>query len=415
MYLENGRISERQCFRIGVLENIAVGIIVIPYITTNVAGKWHLPALLLGLIFTCIYGVFIFFLSKAFPEGLIEYMNESLGIPGKFIQILYVFRYAIKAGLIILFFGGIIQEYLLRSYNMWWLIIPFVLVCGYGGKKDIEKRGRLLEMVFWWMIVPIIIVAVFSISNIDWKSVPDMISFSIGEIGLGSGNVFMGAYMVLLVLSTMELMIFTLAKQNSWENGLKILIWVVIAIFMAHVFIIAILGRNWTGSESTSVLSVMEASTFPGGTIKRLDYPVLAFWIIGIFATVSGYTFYGKELINHIFSVDDCKERMWSMPVVMVIYAVSSYLWSLKNVAKVLTWYIVWIDLAVSIIVPLIICLIKQDRVKAFLKGTINEKNVKTGGAILILAVMSTVVTGCKSADKTVEITHDMNTDYQPL
>ena len=119
MKLDNGRISERQCFRIGVLENIPVGIVVIPFVTANVAGRFNFPALILGLIFTIVYGFVIFFLTKAFPEGFLEYIGESLGIGGKIIEGIYILRYAIKGSLIILFFGSIIQEYMLRSFNLW--------------------------------------------------------------------------------------------------------------------------------------------------------------------------------------------------------------------------------------------------------------------------------------------------------
>ena len=416
MKLDNGRISERQCFRIGVLENIPVGIVVIPFITANVAGRFHFPALVLGLIFTIVYGFVIFFLTKAFPEGFLEYIGESLGIGGKIIEGIYILRYAIKGSLIILFFGSIIQEYMLRSFNLWWIIVPFVLISGYGGTRDVEKRGRLLELLFWWMIVPIVLVAVFSISNIDWKAIPDMMfGFSGESMRVGIGSIFLGAYIVLVVMSTMELMIFTLVKQkkNHWENALKTLLWVIIAIIMAHIFIQGILGSGWAGSESTSVLSVMEASTLPGGAVERLDYPVLAFWIIGVFAVVSGYMFYSKELINHMCSLDNPRDRVWSMPVVIILFLLGTFLWGIGGVAKYLTWYIVWFDVALSIFIPGVVWLLKQEKTKAILRGTINKKS----NIVLIIFALASVVSfsGCRKAEDVKEITKDMNTEYVPL
>lgn len=412
MYLENGKISERQCFRIGVLENIAMGMVLIPYITANVAGRWHFSSLIIGLIFSGIYAVVIFFLSKAFPEGMISYISESLGSFGKIIQVVYVLRYALRGGLIIIFFGSIIQRYMLRSFNMWLLIIPFVLICGYGGNKDIEKRGRLIELLFWWMIVPIILVAVFSVSNLEWDSIPEMI-MTFPAIGSKNqlGKIFLGAYMVLVILSSMELMLYTLVRQkkNTWENALKILIWVFVAVLTTHILIVAVLGKGWTGHDSTAVFSVMESSVFPGGTVERLDYPVLAFWIIGIFAVLSGYMFYSKELINHLSSGEDYRERKFSMPLIVLIFTASSYIWSRSAVAKYLTWYIVWIDVSLSIVIPVIVLLIKRERVNGFLKGTRNLLVfVFVAGQIFLL-------TGCKSPGDTVEITKDVNTDYRAL
>lgn len=418
MNIDNGRISERQCFRIGVLENIALGIVVIPYVTANIAGKWHFPALIMGFVFTAIYAFAIFFLSKAFPEGFIEYVGESLGLGGKIIYILYLFRYILRAGLIIIFFGAIIQEYMLRSFNMWWIILPFVLICGYGGTRDIEKRGRLIELLFWWMIIPLLLVAVFSISNIDWKVIPDMArSFIPTEMEGGVSRVLLGGYVVFIILSSVELMLFTLVKQkkNTWENGLRILLWVLIAIAIAHIFIIGILGRDWTGSSNYAVLSVMEASSFPGGAVERLDYPVLAFWIIGMFALTSGYMFYSKELVNGIFGGENPKSRIWSMPLVIILSVLFSYLWSMETVAKYFTWYIVWIDLAVSIVIPFVIWFIKDKRVSRILAGNIKRSNAN-GWLLLILgAGITLTLTGCRSVENTTEITQDINSSYKPL
>lgn len=416
MNIDNGKISERQCFRIGVLENIALGIVVIPYVTTNIAGEWHLPALLLGLIFTATYGIIIFGLTKVFPEGFIEYVEESLGLGGKLIQVFYLFRYVLRAGFIIILFGAIIQQYMLRSYNMWWIILPFVLISGYGGTRDIEKRGRLLELLFWWMIVPLIVVAVFSISNIDWNVLPDMArSFLPKSMGNSGNKIFLGGYVVLIIFSTLELMLFTLTKQrkNNWENGLKILLWVIIAVVFAHIYIIGILGRDWTGSSSYAAFSVMEASTLPGGAVERLDYPVLAFWIIGIFAIASGYMYYSKELVNGIFCEENPKSKVLSMPLVIILCLLFSYLWSIENVAKYFTWYLIWMDLAVSIVVPVVIGFVKDKRVSNILVGTI--KRVKNIFIITIGVGLAMVLTACNSVDNTRNLTQGINSSYKPL
>ncbi|MBE5944447.1 MAG: hypothetical protein E7258_05965 [Lachnospiraceae bacterium] len=417
MNIDNGKISTRQCFRVGVLENIALGIIIIPYVTTSVAGRWHLPALGLGLIFSGLYGFIIFFLSKAFPEGFIEYIHESLSVGGKLIYTFYLFRYVIKISLITMFFGGIIQEYMLRSFNMWWIIIPFLFLSGYGGTKDIEKRGRLLELLFWWMVFPLILVVVFSISNMNWQEIPNMAqSFMPENITLGKSRILLGAYLVVLVLSTMELMMFTLAKQkrNRWDSSLRILLWILIAILCAHIFIVAILGRGWTSSSSSSVLAVMEATSFPDGTIERLDYPILAFWIIGVFAIVSGYMFYCKEFINGICGRKSFKPRSFSMPVVILLALLFAYLWSIEAVAKIFTWYVVWIDLAVSVIVPLVMWLVKGERTKKILQGTVKKRRKKF--LLMLFAVIGAAgLTGCDSPRNVKEITQDINTSYKPL
>lgn len=374
MYLENGIISERQTFRIGLLENITIGIVVIPYITTRAAGTEHIWAFLLGLLFACMYGVLVYAFSKWFPEGLVKAINDNLGWYAGLIEFIYILRYVLRSAVILLFFSTVIHEYLLRSMNIWAIAVPFAFICGYGALRDIERRGRLIEMLFWWMIVPLILVAVFAISNVAWRSLPEELWGRSNPAKAGSlGGILQGAYLVFLVLSSMELMIFTLPrqKQNNWKNGLKMLLWIVIAIMLSYMFIIGILGAEWTGAGSTAALNVMEASSFPGGLVERLDYPVLAFWVIGVFAVVSGYLFYAKEFAGMLVSRYEPEsqssrrkqgtERMGGHSIIMLVLIAlllaAMWGWCRKDAARFMAWYVVWLDVGIGVVVPLIVAL----------------------------------------------------------
>lgn len=367
MYPDNEKISERQGFRIGILENIAVGMVITPFITINVAGNWHFLSLIIGMIMAFVYSMIIFAYSKCFPEGFINALNDNLGVVGKLFDIVYILRYIVRASLILLFFGMVIREYLLRSYNMWFIIIAFVIICGYGASRDIEKRGRLMELLYWWMVVPLIIVAVFSISNIDWGSLTHnlkTLDYSVNEGGITS--TFQAGYLVLIVLSTIELMMFSLSRQkeNNWKNALKIIIWILVSVLFAYIFIIGILGGLWAGSSSTAALNVMEASAFPGGTVERVDYPVLAFWIIGIFAVVSGYMFYAKEFAGKIFRAERPISRWWVMLAIILLVILEVWGWGNEIWGSWMAWYLIWVDLAVSIVVPLIVLFVRKLRMR---------------------------------------------------
>ena len=365
MNLDNRKISERQGFRIGILENIAVGIVIIPFITVNAAGDRHFMALALGMLFTLIYGAVIFVYSKCVPDGMINALNDNLGGLAKLIDVVYVLRYVLRASLIVLFFGTVIREYMLRSYNMWWLILPFVLICGYGASRDIEKRGRLLELLFWWMIVPLIVAAVFSISNIEWNGLPGQLAGE-GYISkeTGFGGVIRGGYYVLIVMSTLELMMYTLGnqKKNNWKNALKTIIWIMIAVVFAYIFIIGILGGLWVGSSSTAALNVMEASAFPGGTVERMDYPVLAFWIIGVFAIVSGYMFYAKEYAGKLFRAEKTTSYMWIMLGIMALVIACVAGMQKDAFVEYVLKYLVFADIGVSLLAPVVVVIVQRKR-----------------------------------------------------
>ena len=407
MNLDNGKLSERQVFRIGIIENIAVGIVLLPFVAINIAGEKHMWALVAGVLFTFLYTAIMYGYSKCFPEGMIQVLNDNLGLFGKLLELIYVFRYVIKAALILLFFGSIIQEYMLRSYNMWMLIIPFVLICGYGASRDIEKRGRLIELLFWWMIVPLILVAVFAISNVDWNSLPEQL-FGVGYADSDSEitDILKGGYFILVIMSSVELMMFTFShqKENNWQNALKIIIWILIAVVFAYIFIVGILGGLWVKSSSTAALNVMEASAFPGGTIERMDYPVLAFWIIGIFAVISGYMFYAKEFAGELVRAEKGKTYMWIMLAIIVLVILEVLAWNYKISGDIMFKYIILFDIAISLIVPLIVLIAK--------KGNVSSRKI---GVFLTLMLSASMLGGCEKKYVESDAFNEIRKDFAAL
>ncbi len=428
MYLDNGKISGRQAFRIGILENIAVGIIFVPYLVTGLAGKFHIVAFVLGLCLFALYGIIIYYYSVCFPMGFIDMLHNSMGVFGRVLEGIYSLRYMIKAAVISVFFALIVQEYMLRSFNLWAILISFVLISGYGAARDIEKRGRLLEFLFWWMIIPLILVAVLSITNIKW----DSFSWPVLTAGdFTSGGIWEGSYSILIPLSSVELMMMTLNRENkrSWKNDLSILLWIIITMVLAYVYVVGIIGAGWAGSGQGSALNVMQTASVSSDTVRRLDYPVFAFWIIGVFATVSGYIFYAKEFAGSMLRFEKEKSYRKTLAVITLLVLIFIALLNADWWRNFVVTYMIWADIAISLIVPAILLVVmkygerkkqtvengreisdreENNREKNSRKENNREENseirLRKGKmeALKILAVcvaVSFILTGCKGRD----------------
>lgn len=408
MYLDNGKISARQAFRIGILENIAVGIIFIPYLVTGLAGKFHIIAFLLGLCLFALYGIIIYYYSVCFPMGFIDMLHTSMGGFGRVLEGIYSLRYMIKAAVISVFFALIVQEYMLPSFNLWAILISFVVISGYGAARDIEKRGRLLEFLFWWMIIPLILVAVLSITNIKWDS------FSLPVLNRNdftSGGIWEGSYSILIPLSSVELMMMTLQreKKRNWKNDLAILLWIIITMILAYVYVVGIIGAGWAGSGQGSALNVMQTISVSGNTVRRLDYPVFAFWIIGVFATVSGYIFYAKEFAGSMLRFEEEKSYRRALTVITLLVLIFIALFNVDGWRNFVVTYMIWADIAISLIVPgILLAVMKYGERKKQTEKNSREKNNETGmrkskiEALKILFVcvaVSFTLTGCRGRD----------------
>lgn len=398
MTLENKMISERQGFRIGILENISLGMVVIPYATVNLAGRLHFAAFLIGLILGFIYMCLIYFLSRRFPVGKDNVYNQS-GF-GRVVCIIYLLRFVLRAGLILFFFGKTVQEFLLQSFNLWGIIIIFALVCGYGASRDIEKRGRMLELLYLWMVIPIILVAVFSISNINVDELYNGlmgVNYEMLHEGASFMDVIKGGYVAFLITTSTELMLFSLPyqREGNWRNALKTGLWILISIFLAYMFIIGIMGGHWVASDSQAALNVMEAAFIPGGVIQRADYPVLAFWVIGVFAIISGYIFYAKEALFTGFKLKNKRQGKYGLWAVLVAVVILAWVWSIEGIAIYFAGYMLWADVAISLILPLIlICKEKGGRL-SISKG-ISFMNASKKMVIIIMVIGTAwLVTGC--------------------
>lgn len=363
MKTSNKFISERQCFRMGLMETVTVSMISVPYLTLTTAGEYHIYAFGLGLIFAILYGGIWFFYSSFVPEGYVNAVENYMGWSGKIIELLYVIRYVLRVGLLVIFFAKILQEFLLRSFSIWSIAVTFLAICCYGAMRSMESRGRLMELLFWWMFVPIILSVVFAISNVDWTEIGRAFEKNVRDSFQG---IFQGAYGVLLALSPMELAIYNLTaqKKNTWKGYVRFLIWTVLSLVLAYIVIVGILGGGWTKSSPTAAINVMEAATLKSGVMARFDYPIMAFWIIGVFATVSGFLQRAREYSCRCLKV---KKSLGIRCIMIIIFLmVVGIIWVYKdqNISGYFLQYLFYADLWVGILLPGIVILVKKFGIK---------------------------------------------------
>lgn len=355
MVSENKLLSDRQLFRAGVLENVSIAMMFAPFVAISCAGRFHMLSLFLGIVLMIFYGLYLYYISKRVYGSYEEVLINWHGKIGRLEGIVYYFRFTLRAALFLILLGEIITEYMLVNINKWIIIISFFLVCLYASGKSIIGRARLLEMLFLWMVIPLILMAVFSVNsvsvlgNIDFK-IPALSQLFPDE-ALG---ILAGGYGFLILVQSMELMLFTAdhAKNNTKINALKIVIWIGISVFVAYVFIVGILGGRWVTSDSKAAFNVMEAASFPGEAINRLDYLVLAFLMIGIFATVSGYLFCARRIL--VCEFDNKKEGLIKT-IIPITVAIMMVLLSSPFSRGGMIAYLIYGDFALSLILPIIV------------------------------------------------------------
>ncbi len=99
----------------------------------------------------------------------------------------------------------------------------------------------------------------------------------------------------------------------------------------------------------------MQTASVSSDTVRRLDYPVFAFWIIGVFATVSGYIFYAKEFAGSMLRFEKEKSYRKTLAVITLLVLIFIALLNADWWRSFVVTYMIWADIAISLIVPAIL------------------------------------------------------------
>lgn len=377
MNLTDGSISNRQWFRMSFLECVTVSMMVIPYITLSLAGIYHVYALLIGLLMIILYGSFIFMFAKAFPFGYVNTIRNYMGWMANLLDILYAIRFVVRAVLLSVFFSMIIKRCLLQSFSVWGICLPFFVIAIYGASTTMEGRGRMFELLFGWMVVPLILIVCFSISGMDIQSVLKEYPVPSNKVGI-----IKGAYAVLLSMSPLELQLFSLpcVRKEQKMEPVRLLLWILFTILFAYYFIVSILGYAWTQSSPVAGFSVMEAASFPGGAVARLDYLMMAFWTIGVFAVVSGYLHQAKNVLYSLCSVRNPHGKWLTFFVLFLCATGVAFAMQIKTVVVYGMRYFLFADMAISILLPAVVLWVKM------------KKHVRWGSVCVCAVLLATVV-----------------------
>lgn len=222
-----------------------------------------------------VYGVIFIFISKMFKNGFVNQLfNSTNDIVVTIILAIYVGRFIVRAGLITNLFYLLVTNTMLKGYGIFAIVIPFVLVCGYGGLRNMEGRGRLVELLFWVVMVPIFILFIFAIKHVN-------LSYVAPDFDITFGGVIEGEYILMLLGLPLEFLLFSIPYVRWRKHTLKsavvaVIIGVVLNVFM-YIVTVGILGVKETGDNVLCCNSYSDYG-MDNGYIKWSADPICKVW-----------------------------------------------------------------------------------------------------------------------------------------
>jgi spore germination protein (amino acid permease)/Ger(x)C family germination protein len=396
MFSENEKISLRQLTRLLVFDLFSVSGLIIPRIATAAAGKDGLIAIILAILYALIYAWILLSLSKAAGGNYLDYCKSSLGsILTFFIGFLYIAKLAVCCVFAARLFGEVINETLLEDTDPRIIILTLLVVSAYAASKGFEVRARIAEVLYFAVIVPIFIFLILGLNKIQFSNLMPLFTEK-------PGHIFLSGYNVFLTFSVLEVLLFCVPlikiKKEDIKKGKRVLHFVSRAVIIVGIldillFIvtIGILGQGETKRKLWSMVNMIQVIKLPGGFIQRQDAIVLGIWMLSIFSIISAFFYYMSYIGRFIFRIT--YQNYLLVPFILILFGASVIPIETEQFFYYFEFYMKYIGMPQSLIIPVIVVLIgKVRRIKSV------KQVLKT---LLLLTTLTSVITLTACSDMT--------------
>lgn len=378
MFSHNGKISEKQMRRMLVLSTFAGSIFVVPYLSAKLFGTSVVPGLLLFVILAGLY-VDCIFKMGAYGESGKTKMAAGQGDFGggtidRGVLVVRIFRLMIRLAFYIVLSVAILGEaqvpFMQGKYtdNIWNFLVavPLLLVAVYGanisrihssGQMDgephttylgIEKQGRIYELIFWVLFVPFILMVLFGLGEVDYQVL-------LPHLDMPFEKLFFYSYALLTFILPVENYLYlkpSLRKQNT--SGTYMYASVMAAIVLLCILTLllqGIFGIHGAGQEEMLTIAIMRYIRLPFGVLERFDMLMIWFFMTGCFVLVCSTLYQIGDMLAVFFKN---VKRIWLLTgMIVAVWAASACLPEYRKTLILFLYYGAWIDVPLSLILPL--------------------------------------------------------------
>ena len=398
MFSHNGLISEKQMSTILMLTVFSGGIFVLPYLFAVMFGNDILIGAVVFVIMAAIYvgTIFIFNKPKA-DHGLLrsrgadgeeekigkhkESVSSVFSYIGVIIRIIrYILRLIFYITLAVAIIGEgqvpFVDKDAGNSVGNLSVLLPLIIVAYYGANRNIEKQGRISEMILVASFFPYVIMILFGLKEMEWR-----LLIPHGNINAG---LLLRCYALLTFLVPVE--IYPQLNLNTEREGtsqLKIYIQVMLMIILVAVLSLlmaGIYGLNGMAEEPMISVAIMRYIELPLGVLQRFDVLMVWFFMTGVFAIISGVLFRIRKQLFKLVS-----KRVGEILLLIIAVATLFMCLRLPEYRTLLNAFVVY---GAFVDVPLSILSVMGN-------GILNAYRYRRMLCVVLLVAGLTVLTGC--------------------
>lgn len=360
MYVENGKISDRQTFRLFVFDLLGIGTLLLPPYLAQLTGIDGIFAILLGGIFGYIYLLYLGFILKKIKTDAGSYLQQNAPKVLQWIAFGSISLHSIfTSGFCAYVFTNLMQHTLVKEESFGVILLVTMLLAAYAIGGGIESRARIYEVLFWFIFVPYVIMLLFSIRDVKVEYLSHFFDVSARSFGEGT-------YLVFLLLTPLFFSIFLLEKRDASlkNNGSSIVtivsravLFSVIVFLSSYVILIGCFGEKGLAAMRYPIITLMSTVQFKGSFLKRMDALMIGIWFFTLFALINLHLHYGVELMYKIKR----SKKMWQIGLsTALVYAVAYFMEYNKTFVNVFLGYYSYVAVPLMIVGPFLLFFVKK-------------------------------------------------------
>ena len=382
MYVDNGKISARQTFRLFVFDFMGIATLLLPPYLSKLCGVDGIWVILIGSILGFVYMFYLKLLMKKMGSDIMSFLKEKKGcVARRITQFLVGGHCIITAGFLAYVFAKLMMDSLVQEVSYEWIILVIVAMAIYAVKGGIESRARVYEVLFFIILIPYVAMVLASIRNFEVRYVEELFVTS-------PENMLKGIYLIFLLITPMFFSLFLVRDKGTGEGSIiKSVAWALgvtsVILLGSYVLLLGNFGAKSLATMDFPIVTLMSTIQFEGNFLKRMDALMVAVWFFTLFALLNLHLHYATMMCKEIKAFGKKKWIANLLPA-GAVYVVAYVLGHNRGGVELFLDYYSYVAVPLMIVGPAVL----------LLEAKSGEKKMKKIAALgMVLTVV--MLTGC--------------------
>lgn len=293
MFSGNGKISQRQLYRMLVVAMLGPALLVCPRLLGEY-GSLGFVAYFIACLMSALYILGSLKLKELVSDKLVNNRLIWNIIKGFFGALAIIRLFVVALGGIYIMYD-VIRRILLPKTNGIMILLLVGVLLVYWIQSGLECNARAMELLFYWVLVPIVISFAVAIPNVKVENLLDIgVDFAsksgTSVVDIAKNSLIIKTFIVFIIFTPAD--VVWLCKDSFNCSKISKPVWKGFTFFwianvVAYGIILGIYGvKGLNVDENYPLIKVMQISGVPGDFLRRVDGFMGTYLVVSIFCGV---------------------------------------------------------------------------------------------------------------------------------